>query len=323
MSSLDRAEARLENLEAIEPLLGSLRVLSLSTMQMALNRQQSLKEYKARFLEIARFLRAKEKPPKEKKVTKTALEEDFWDDADDAWDDDPENDHDLKEGPKRNKRILAVIGSSRGICGQYNKQLAHQTARLLEKEAAKAGEIEVLAFGPRLQNAMRLEEVDFKPGPVLAQGSLPDYERVSKLMRSWEARVNAGKLESVSLLSFKRLGMRSVYKPKLSRLLPDTGDLLGDLEAQGELFPEPIIEGDPLEILGRIENHLNAIRLYDLILDAIAAENLYRYRLLEEAKENTESLVDELSVALQMERRKAITQQMQQLGVASGMLAER
>ncbi|NLZ26868.1 MAG: hypothetical protein GX884_04755, partial [Chloroflexi bacterium] len=51
MSTLDRAEARLENLEAIEPLLGSLRVLSLSTMQMALNRQQSLKEYKARFLE--------------------------------------------------------------------------------------------------------------------------------------------------------------------------------------------------------------------------------------------------------------------------------
>lgn len=78
-----------------------------------------------------------------------------------------------------------------------------------------------------------------------------------------------------------------------------------------------------LRSLGRIENHLNAIRLYDLILDAISAENLYRYRLLEEAKENTESLVDELSIALQIERRKAITQQMQQLGVASGMLAER
>jgi len=320
MSSLDRAEARLENLEAIEPLLGSLRVLSLSTMQMALNRQQSLKEYKGRFLEIARFLRAKETPPKEKKVSKTKIKKDLWDDAGDDF---PEDDFSVKEEQKRNKRILAVIGSSRGICGQYNKQLAHQTARLLEKEASEAGEVEVLAFGPRLHNALRLEDVVFKPGPVLAQGSLPDYARVSKLMRSWEARVNAGKLMSVSLLSFKRLGTRNVYKPKLSQLLPDTGHLLDDLEAQDELFPEPIVEGDPLEILGRIENHLNAIRLYDLILDAIAAENLYRYRLLEEAKENTESLVDELSVALQMERRKAITQQMQQLGVASGMLAER
>jgi len=68
---------------------------------------------------------------------------------------------------------------------------------------------------------------------------------------------------------------------------------------------------------------LNAIRLYDLILDAIGSENMYRYRLLEEAKENTESLVEDLSITLQIERRKNITQQMQQLGVASGMLGER
>ncbi len=320
MSSLDRAEARLENLEAIEPLLGSLRVLSLSTMQMALNRQQSLKEYKRRFLEIARLLRSKQKPLKGKKAPKADLEQDI---VDDAWDEVPDDDLAIVDGPKPQKRILAVIGSSRGICGQYNKQLAHQTARLLEKETAGEGEIEVLAFGLRLQNAMRMEAVDFTPGPALFQGSLPDYERVSKLMRSWEAGLSAGKLASVSLLSFKRLGTRNVYKPKLSQLLPDSGRLLDELESQEELFPEPIIEGDPLEILGRIENHLNAIRLYDLILDAISAENLYRYRLLEEAKENTESLVDELSIALQIERRKAITQQMQQLGVASGMLAER
>ncbi|HNZ15610.1 MAG TPA: F0F1 ATP synthase subunit gamma [Anaerolineaceae bacterium] len=320
MSSLDRAEARLENLEAIEPLLGSLRVLSLSTMQMALNRQQSLKEYKGRFLEIARLLRSKQKPLKEKKAPKADLEEDS---INDAWDDVQDDDLATIDGPKPKKRILAVIGSSRGICGQYNKQLAHQTALLLEKETAGDGEIEILAFGSRLQNAMRMEAVDFTPGPALSQGSLPDYERVSKLMRSWEKGLSAGKLASVSLLSFKRLGTRNVYKPKLTRLLPDSGQLLGELDDLKELFPEPIIEGDPQEILVRIENHLNAIRLYDLILDAIGAENMYRYRLLEEAKENTESLVEDLSITLQIERRKNITQQMQQLGVASGMLGER
>lgn len=49
----ERAGARLANLEAIEPLLGSLRVLSLSTMQMALNRQQSLTTYANRFSLLA------------------------------------------------------------------------------------------------------------------------------------------------------------------------------------------------------------------------------------------------------------------------------
>ena len=54
----ERAEARLSNLEAIEPLLGSLRVLSLSTMQMALNRQASLTEYAERFSLVAAQVRS-------------------------------------------------------------------------------------------------------------------------------------------------------------------------------------------------------------------------------------------------------------------------
>ena len=48
--SQERAEARYENLQAIEPLLGSLRVLSLSTMQIALNLQEDLTRYAESFL---------------------------------------------------------------------------------------------------------------------------------------------------------------------------------------------------------------------------------------------------------------------------------
>ena len=51
-------------------------------------------------------------------------------------------------------------------------------------------------------------------------------------------------------------------------------------------------------------------------------ENLYRYRLLE-AKENTSNLLEELALAIQAERRKEITQQLQELLVGSGMLAQR
>ena len=59
------------------------------------------------------------------------------------------------------------------------------------------------------------------------------------------------------------------------------------------------------------------------MLDAIAAENLYRYRLLEEAKENTSKLLEELAQAIHIERRREITQQLQELLSGSGMLLER
>ena len=58
----ERAQARLENLEAIDPLLGSLRVLSLSTMQMAHNRLESLDLYSERFNTIAAQLTRLLKP---------------------------------------------------------------------------------------------------------------------------------------------------------------------------------------------------------------------------------------------------------------------
>ena len=305
MPALDRAEARLENLEAIEPLLGSLRVLSLSTMQMAVNRQQSLKQYSDRFLKIAAFLRSKTQAREKKRR--------FQEDDSERRTDHP---------PKPNaRRVVAVIGSSRGICGQYNKQLASQASKWLARDVE--GQTDVLGFGPRLHNALRAEGIAFKPGAALFAGSLPDYALVSQLMRDWETQLKKGEIESVSLYSFKRLGKSNTFKPSVTQLLPDTAQLEA-LEAQAPSSGfEAIVEGDPLEILARIEKHLNAIQLYDLILDAIIAENLYRYRLLEEAKENTEDLLEELSITLQMERRKAITQQMQQLGVASGMLAER
>ncbi len=63
MSSLDRAEARLENLEAIEPLLGSLRVLSLSTMQMALNKRLIAQGIQGAFLGNNPFVTQQTKTP--------------------------------------------------------------------------------------------------------------------------------------------------------------------------------------------------------------------------------------------------------------------
>jgi len=295
----EQAQARLSNLQAIEPLLGSLRVLSLSTMQMALNRQASLSAYAERFSLVAaqaRFL-AGNKPEK------SALEEPF----------------DYR--PRVQSKVLAVIGSSRGICGQYNKQLARMASERLAQHGALP--IKVLAFGARVQRALTQEGIKYERRETLGQGSMPAYDLAASLLREWKAAFRAGALERVQILSFRKRTQNNNYTPVFTTLLPET-----DLNSQGTTqtdlpFPPPIIEGDPERLLKQIESHLLAIRFYQLILDAIAAENLYRYRLLEEAKENTSNLLEELSLAIQSERRKEITQQLQELLVGSGMLAQR
>ena len=295
----ERTEARLSNLEAIEPLLGSLRVLSLSTMQMALNRQASLTAYAERFSLVAAQVRymVGGKPVKHK------VEE-----------------H-VDYRPVEQNNVLAVIGSSRGICGQYNKQLAKLVSERLELKDALP--TKVLAFGVRVQRALSQEGITFDRQEALGQGSQPAYGLAARLMRGWTAAIEAGTLAKVEILSFRKRTVGTNYSPVFTTLMPTRGEEHHD-EGQKELpWPPPIIEGDPEVLLEQIESHLLAIRFYQLILDAIAAENLYRYRLLEEAKENTSNLLEELTLAIQSERRKEITQQLQELLVGSGMLAQR
>jgi ATP synthase F1 gamma subunit len=295
----ERAEARLSNLEAIEPLLGSLRVLSLSTMQMALNRQASLSAYAERFSLVAaqvRFLVGD-------KLVMPEVEERF----------------DYR--PTQQNQVLAVIGSSRGICGQYNKQLA----RLASERVGQSDGLptSVLAFGGRVQRALTQESVKFEGRKTLGQGSMPAYDLAARLMREWSTGYQEGTLARVGILSFRKHAVGTNYSPVFTTLLPASGADNHTGERKDLPFPPPIIEGNPYRMMEQIDRHLLAIRFYQLILDAIAAENLYRYRLLEEAKENTSNLLEELTLAIQSERRKEITQQLQELLVGSGMLAQR
>lgn len=295
----DRAEARLANLQAIEPLLGSLRVLSLSTMQMALNRQVTLAEYADQFAVVAQQVR-------------NAVGEKL----------------ELPDAPERfdyrrvhPARVFAVIGSSRGICGQFNKQLAKLTAERVEQAAGEA--TRMLAFGSRVQRSLTQEGVKFEARETLGRGSQPDYDLAALLLREWTAGIRDGTLAGVEVISFRRDPAGTNYSPRITPLLP-TGGMVDEEGGKNDLpWPPPIIEGDPLAMLEQIDTHLLAIRFYQLILDGIAAENLYRYRLLEEAKENTSNLLEELTLAIQADRRKEITQQLQELLVGSGMLAQR
>lgn len=297
--SKERTIARLENLEAISPLLNSLRVLSLSTLQMAHNRQEALKTYSDQFHLMAAQLNQVVEP--EKLVIK---EEETYSYAAQA----------------KEKDALVVLGSSRGICGQYNKRLAQRAREIWETDPENCL---VIAFGARLHKALHQEGVPFQHQEALMEGSSPKYELVSEQVRAWTELVNGAIWKNIQVLSFRREGGTNNYKPVLSPLLPAPEQALAVKSADELPWPPPIIEGYPAVLLSRIREHLNVIHFYDLILDAIAAESLYRYRLLEEARENTDQLVEELAQAIQIERRKEITQQLQELLSGSGMLLER
>lgn len=294
----ERASARLENLQAIEPLLASLRVLSLSTMQMAMNRQTMLDQYAERFNKVA----SQVKKHISQNLTAAPDEEVF----------------DYR--PIQQEQVLAVIGSTRGIVGQYNKNLVALAKEFSDNSQEVS--VKILAFGQRIHTVLKQAGLDFISSGNLSSGSLPDYDNAATLIREWDKSFEAGSLTKVTVLSYKRKPDSNEYQPVFSELLPKKAEDLV-IEEEEEGWPPPIIEGDPSLIFEKIESHIIAIQFYRLILDTVAAENMFRFRLLEEAKENTSTLLEELTLEVQANRRKEITQQLQELLVGSGMLAER
>lgn len=300
----ERAKDRLENLQAMEPLISSLRVLSLSTMQMAMNRQKSLDEYAARFNEVAdQVVQMTGWEPSSLLAKNQSDEEEF--------------------AKAESHQVLAVIGSTRGIVGQYNKNLA----RLANKFSSQNEElpVRIIAFGKRIHPILRQEGLEFSERENLSTGSLPDYDVAATLIREWNEGFENGDLKKVSILSYQRIGESSQYEPKVSELLPGKMEARSESEEEEEeiFWPSPIVEGEPELIFEQIESHMIALHFYRMILDSVAAENMFRFRLLEEAKENTSNLLEELSLEVQANRRKEITQQLQELLVGSGMLAQR
>jgi F-type H+-transporting ATPase subunit gamma len=284
----ERVIDRLDNLENIEPLLGSLRILSLSTMQMALNRKALLQKYKDEYYHILSQLQ-------------------------DALPKNTGKQIDVEIKPS-GKVLLVVLGSERGICGMYNKNLASLT---FEWVNAQERPYQVLTFGEKLRQSLRQLDIEFEYRGAISQGAMPRYQKAQMMVNAWIKEFQSGELGEVNVLSFRKPAT-GFYKPVTTRLIPSLEG--GDVKiSNSSTWPPPIIEGDPLLMIKRTIEHLTAINFYELILESIAAENALRFNLLEEAKENTRELIESLVVEVQIAKKQAITQEMLELASGAGL----
>ena len=285
----ERVLDRLDNLENIEPLLGSLRILSLSTMQMALNRKALMQTYKDEYYHILSLLQDALPKNEVKQVI---------------------SDNIVPSG----KVLLVVLGSERGICGMYNKNLAS-----LASEWVDAQEVlyQVLTFGEKLRQSLRQLDLAFENQGAMGKGAIPRYQKAQMMVYSWIKEYQRGELREVNILSFRK-PTSGFYKPVITQLIPSPEGV--DVKVSNTpAWPPPIIEGDPLLMIKRTIEHLTAINFYELILESIAAENALRFNLLEEARENTRELIESLVIEVQIAKRQAITQEMLELASGAGL----
>lgn len=284
---IEETKKRLENIQAIEPYLNAMRNTSLGSWKTALNRIQTIHRYRSELLEILDILNnGSEKPLV----------------------------HDLAAAQN-----WIVIGSQKGLVSNFNRRLLE----LLEKEIndlanlpqAVRPTIILISNRPSYfysffsKHALRLHIVPFdytlihphaaqlakRIGPFVSGGSafFYFYNQYTKSQNS---------------IPVKQTPYHTILSSKTEK------------ETESAIWPPYLLDSDTALLREKIRGMLESLEFQEILTNSIASENAFRYRVLEEAKNNTDRLLNELSIELAMARKKEITKEIQELAVAAGLV---
>jgi len=275
--NIEKIYRRKENIETINPLLSALRTISLSNWRSSLNRIKNLKFYVDELESVYKIAR--------------------------------ENSgiHQSHENSK--KKILYIIGSNRGLCGNFNKNIHNwfMQDNLFEKDV-----LEIIIIGKRLSQIFKRADLFFTKAV-----DFPDIKNMQDFIISLSSSdaVNFPQ-PSISILYNKYAGA-SKYITTFQNIFPREET---ELDIENIIGREIIIDTDPLMLIKTTESILFNSHLQLCLLSSLASESSTRFSIMESAGRNVDDLKNELEIIIQDYRRGKITTETQELAVSSGLL---
>jgi F-type H+-transporting ATPase subunit gamma len=280
-------QSRLNNIRSVEPILEAMRTISLGSWQASLSRHYRLGRYSERLAEILAALAPRLGTRRHRHPRAQA------------------------------ERVEAlVIGSERGLCGAFNTALIQFADPVLEGHAASGLAVHLSVLGSRAQRSLeRVGRVpdEFRPLPMTA---LPSVDLANELTLGWLRRYEAYEIDAVYVIYHAYRDSR-LYEPVEVRLIPPS---LPAFSGGRSTRPAPYVDADPVALYRRLIRLWTVSEMYRILLSSTASEHSTRFQLMEGATQNTQRLTQELTIALQSVRQRAITAEMLDLAAGAGML---
>ncbi|HAF61421.1 MAG TPA: hypothetical protein DCK95_03740 [Anaerolineaceae bacterium] len=286
---LEETKKRLENIQAIEPYLNAMRNSSLGSWKTAINRIHAIHLYRADLLDIL------------KTVTPNPVAENT-----------------TPPSSTLNPQIWIVIGSQKGLVSNFNRRLLS----LIEKE------IKVL----RSDSKLALPQVHVVTNkPTYYSHFLSETELQADIIPfnydlSYNSAVNLFNIiPESSNLAYDLYYFYNVYgKSQVSAPIKQAAIKPHRIKAETQevttQWPPYVLDSDAAIIQEQVQNMLAYLEFQEVLTNSIASENSFRHRILEEAKNNTDRLIHELTIEISMSRKKEITKEIQELAVAAGLI---
>jgi F-type H+-transporting ATPase subunit gamma len=292
--SLEQATSRLNNIRAIEPLLSAMRTISLGTWQMALRTLAKFDSFENQLESIMSELIPY---VDRKKIQKNLIP--------------------IKT-PPYTESIILIIGTERGLCGRFNKNLIENSITWIEENGFTT--YKIWSMGSRLRKELEKAEIDVDWHQNLPASNLVSYQEVYHLANKIRDQFNLGRINQFFVLSNQISNGGNYNFNVLNCFANQNLDLKNQHSAKGGAWPPPIFETSPESVYNKTIPHILASGLYKTIIKSSAAEHATRFSLMQDAKDNAGEIIAQLYLIINTERKKQITMEMQELASGAGLL---
>ena len=290
--SYENAKSRLNNITTIKPLLSALRTLSMGTWQMSMKRYATMHQYQDHLGRILTqvFPTIKEKELKGQK-NNLSIQTDI-------------------------DTVILVIGTERGLCGKFNNYLAENAISWINSQNFPS--YQIWGFGSRLIREIELLGAQISWQKPLHTSDMASYQVAYQNTQNWLVQYESYKFNRLVIIHNELIEGQTSFSTY--QLLPYQFPQPAENNHFDPLWPPPIIETDPMGIYNQIIERIIASSYYQIIQKSAIAEHSTRYNLMQESIENADDIIEELQLVINAERKKQITQEMQELATGAGML---
>ncbi len=269
---------RLENIKSIKPLLIALRTISLSNWKMTLRKQNHLKSYLQDLQVISNHIFKGE----------------------------------TTSAPRGSNMVnVVVFGSTRGLCGSFNRDLFE----FLQADMAKLPQPDprYYIFGEKMSRIFHRKNIEYRK--TFSYPRLGEINR--KAIIEFLSDIQPDHSSAHMLIFYNAYRRSSRFEPDKIELHPPPPPIEVPFSSYDS---DIILDSDPEEIRPLLHTINQQLAFFEAMLSSLAAENSLRYQMMENALTNTDKLILELTVAMQVERQMRVTNQMRELSVSAGLL---
>lgn len=218
----------------------------------------------------------------------------------------------LNQGSKpETEPVTFILGSTRGLCGGFNRDLVDFFDK--QPEDNQLSSSRTMLFGEKLKTLFTRRHIDYSMFFEYPKINALNFQYISDML----AKIGFPESHKNLKLVYNAYSGAGKFRPVVRDFVLSQNSIEMKKDVQSD---EILIDSDPKELIAFINKYIFTISIYKAFLSSLAAEHSSRFQIMDNAITNTDDLVQELTIMVQIERRKKVTSEMQELSIGAGLL---